>query len=446
MDRHLNIFKFFSQNQSKENIEDNLSRALVLCLKNNMLFFHEFLQHILNTKQGREDYNYLFSNYLDQDTLDLDIQINVNNLNEENYKRIYAIAVTETDVNLDDFFSLKLNASNDYKPITDILITINDILFVFEVKRTNENCKQQLYNQIHQLTNNNVAQGTVVPFSFNWKEILNLVTKVVNFQKMNAKPDIFLEDFIGLVSQYNINWLPLSPFASLLEVNNNELNAKRYQRLNAAINNAQKLNLVPLNYNDRIGFNVDFNWATEIIPWFERDEKNGPLFLNVYIWPGNTKGQGFKVFGSSKLDAMLKIKTLNIFNQEFEVKIDYNLKFSHFNKFITELEFSDNETFNKIVSTKNFENYAGKHNREEWFKLESFFDAHFTKQYNWRKKCKWEEKFLETNRNYLTLSIGYQIKTKIPYIYLQDLDKNENDLNKITEVLHQVYLKYQDLL
>ena len=34
MDKHLNLFKFFNEKLSVEHIENNLSRALVLCLQN----------------------------------------------------------------------------------------------------------------------------------------------------------------------------------------------------------------------------------------------------------------------------------------------------------------------------------------------------------------------------------------------------------------------------
>lgn len=48
MNSHLNIFRPFSQNLSKENIEDNLSRAFVLWLLNNGLLFHKFLRTVFS--------------------------------------------------------------------------------------------------------------------------------------------------------------------------------------------------------------------------------------------------------------------------------------------------------------------------------------------------------------------------------------------------------------
>lgn len=453
MNRHLNLFRAFSQEQSKENIEDNLSRALVLCLKHNDLFFHEFIQTILLESKNQEDYDYLFANPSEKDQAEIDIQIDVTTLNENEFKRIYAISVTTENLSMLDFFNYSFNGHKKYTPITDIFISINDIAFVFEVKRWGEDCRQQLYNQIFKLTTKDQKEDSksiqqipnqeiVVPLSLDWKRIMTLATIANNFCNIVNSPNQFLKDFIGLVQSFNTNWLPITPFASIPNTPN--MDAKRNQRLIAAINNVPEF-MEPLNYNDRSGFGVNFGWAKEILPYFERDSK-GNLSLNVYIWPGNTKGQGWKVFYSEKVDDLYNNKEVVINGKPFQLKIEHEIKFSHFNRYVSELDFKSSDTLLDLVTTENFEKYSGKYNREEWPKLEAFFDNHFKKEFNWREVCKWDEKFVNTNRNYLTLSIGYQISTIIPYDYLQEIDKKEKDLDSVSNLFVQVYDFYKNLL
>jgi hypothetical protein len=83
MDRHLNLFRTFSQNEDKQHLEDNLSRALVLCLKNNALFYQSFLKTILN----KTDYDYLFSHYNDNDRIEIDIQRRATELDGASFKK-----------------------------------------------------------------------------------------------------------------------------------------------------------------------------------------------------------------------------------------------------------------------------------------------------------------------------------------------------------------------
>ena len=453
MNRHLNIFRAFSQEQTKEHIEDNLSRALVLCLKNNVLFFHEFLKTIIAFAPKSNDYEYLFANDAQKSSTEIDIQIDVTSLNENAFKRIYAIAMTAEELEMSSFFNYRFKQHKNYRPITDIFITVNDIAFVFEVKRSNEDCRQQLYNQIYKLTTKDENEkrtkdekikdeSLVLPVSLDWKKIMILVTRINNFCSMVNAPSTFLKDFISLVYTYNYNWLPITPFSSI--ANTRDMDAKRQQRLIATINQAPEY-MEPLNYNDRVGFAVNFGWAKEILPRFERDT-NDNLSLNVCVWPGNTKGQGWKVFRSKKLSNLLSTTAVTIQNKTFAVEIENELKFCHFNKYIGGLNFNDSATSKSLVNTTNFEKFAGKHNREDWPKLEAFFDAHFKTDFNWREHCGWHTNFVNTNRTYLTLAIGYQIKTIIPYEHLQSIDKKEDDIQKVTSVFEEIYKFYKNLL
>ncbi len=98
------------------------------------------------------------------------------------------------------------------------------------------------------------------------------------------------------------------------------------------------------------------------------------------------------------------------------------------------------------MTTANFEQYAGKHNRDQWGLLEDFLDAHFRKEFNWREICEWDKHFTDSNRNYLTLSLGFQISIEIPYAYLQEIDKIEDNYDALTELFVGIQEYFSQIL
>ena len=134
---HLNLFRYFHESHETQFIENNLSRAFAICLQQDLLFFSEYLRGILDD----EDYDYLFSHYDEDSKYTIDLQLDTNSIELSDVKKIYAITMTgDEHLNMNDFLQLKANGQKD-KNITDIWMVIKDMVFVIEVKRTNENCK-----------------------------------------------------------------------------------------------------------------------------------------------------------------------------------------------------------------------------------------------------------------------------------------------------------------
>ncbi len=96
MNQHLNLFRFFNENPSKEFIENNLSRAFAICIANDPLFFNHYFHAIITS----EDFNYLFGVYSKDTKFTVDLQIDMTSRELEGIKKVYAIAMT-TDKNLD---------------------------------------------------------------------------------------------------------------------------------------------------------------------------------------------------------------------------------------------------------------------------------------------------------------------------------------------------------
>ena len=143
MNHHLNLFRFFNESDEKEFIENNLSRAFSICLSNNGFFLSEYIKGIVS----QEDYDYLFSSISEDAKYSIDIQIDTALIDKVGYSKIYAVAMTaDKGMNMDDFFSMQ--DFGEKKNITDIFISIKDIAILIEVKRTGEDCKAQLFNQL----------------------------------------------------------------------------------------------------------------------------------------------------------------------------------------------------------------------------------------------------------------------------------------------------------
>lgn len=441
MDRHLNLFKAFSQNLSHENIEDNLSRAFVLCLQNNALLLHEFLKTIFIETNQKALYNATFTDISELDNLNMDIQVAMNNINAEDFSKIFAIAISGTALDMSDFFTFKPNTTKTH--IADIFISINDIAFVIEVKRNNDDCKNQLFQQVATIADK-VTSENVFPLDYNWKKIMELVTQINGFQTLNNQKDRFLNDFIDLIKSHNPNWLPVAPFASITDNIKNKNKFK--QRIEAALN-AISSNQNILNYNDRIGLQINTGWATEIVIYIS-EIKNQKLNLHFGIWPGNTKGQGWQMHDQLKKHPNWSPPNeIMICNQNFKIEWCYEIKFCHFNGFVTNLLITDNEikTGKKLISDTVHRDYTGKYNRDKWGKLETFLDDYLIETFDWRKYMKWEKHFIDTQRNYLTLSIGYQIELIMPMGFIQNIDTKIDNLAPFSEMIIDIKNKLSNI-
>ncbi|QWX85033.1 hypothetical protein H0I23_05195 [Cellulophaga sp. HaHaR_3_176] len=442
MNRHLNFFRTFSQNLSLENIEDNLSRAFVICLKNDSLLLYEFLRSVFHENDQEHIFQNLYSDITEKDSWDIDIQVDTTNIQGE-FSKVFAIAMSGLPVNLANFFSHSPN--DNKKHITDIFISINDIAFCIEVKRDNTDCSLQLYQQVAALLEESITPQNTFPLDYNWKRVMALVTRISGFQKMMNSTSILLEDFITLVQSHNPNWIPIAPLASLS--NNIVSTHKIDQRLKAALKSIDSEEHPILEYHDRIGLQLNFGWAREILIYISEKE-DGSLNLNFGIWPGNTKGQGTQV-----LNLLNKHKNwslphhLNINSRSFDVDSGYQLKFCHFNKYICSINLSQEEIKEgkELISGDVHWNHTGKYIREEWGQLAQFLEDYTIDGYDWKAAMKWKDNFENTNRNYLTISAGYFLETVVPLSYLQQIDTTIDNIEPLANFILEIKEQYKNL-
>jgi hypothetical protein len=440
---HLNLYRFFNESTEKEFIENNLSRAFSLCLTNSSFFLNEYIQGIVTP----DDYQYLFSSLSSDTRYSVDIQIDTATIEKEGYKRVYAVAMTsDRNLSMDDFFLQ--SEVPDKRNITDIFITIKDIAIIIEVKRTGEDCKHQLFNQVLPFLKEK-DKHEIIAKRYSWQEVIRLLEKVKNVHQLASQNSIFISDFLELSEIRYPEWFEpkpfnIIPFSAQDRTTSNSQLMKRMKQALAGVSlvAGEAYQLLP--YNDRLGISVPFSWASEVIPEFDNYDDQIEDYVVFYIWPGNTKQQGYSIYDRS-LDWTNK-KSLAIRHNEYELTVVYNVKLSHFNKYISGLNFTEKDMIKLLHTPDNFYNQSGKWTIDNWKDFENLLDEYFKPEFNWRERCKWDENFVNSDRSYFTVSFGFEVSVYIPFTEFKAIDKMDNDVLKVSEFINEIVTAFYGLI
>lgn len=431
MNTHLNLFKTYTKENKEKQLENDLTRALAICLLENNMFLHGLLKTILKEAV----YNNIFSNFEGKSNLKIDIQKRVNEL--EGFDKIYAVSVSGFKMNTDSFY--KQNYTDEYVPITDMVISVDNVVIVFEVKRDNTNCTAQLYNQaLNTLKTSDkdavVDRNSVTAVDLCWSKIAELSLKINNFQKSTNNSSRFLNDFIAFIRNHNYRWFPELPLASI------KLNKKPTlveDRIKTAISNSKYEGL-----SSRIGFKINIGWASEVV--FRVDTRVNTV--DAFIYPGNTKGQGYSLF-KGKGEPKFKEK-LTIQKNTYNVIKSFHIKFTSFQKYFQGLEGENSDMLLPMITDVNFRNFSGRKKRgaKNWKTVEDFFDTHLKQDYNWKGRCRWQEDVLDSGKSQFDLSLGYMLKIKIPFEVLKDIDTADNNLEPLIFFLESIKEEFENVL
>lgn len=428
LNHHLHLFNFYSESHDTHFIENNVTRAFALCLKNNTVLLFAFLKEILSD----DDFKYLFYTYEQDAGIDFDMQVDTINLVDDT-RRLYAVGLTDS-AQCEDWSDLADGIEPvEKKNITDLVITIKDLKIIVEVKRTGENCKEQLQQQLTPFLDKDVD---IHPMHITWGTVLQLTEQVSNFINYNSQDNEFLKSFMYLVKRRYNHWLQTKPFKYLPFFKNNSDKTRALEmdrRLLQAMHSIGDDKVS--SFWDRTAILLDRPWASEAIPEFELTDED-KHFLALNIWPGNTKQQGYSLYNKS-LDWVNR-KSISVNGKDYELYIQRHIKFMHFNKYITSIDIPIDETgewLKKEINTPENHNkrIAGKWDRDSWDKLDSILNEHFKE--DWKNECKWHQEFEDSDRSYLTLALGYSVTMYIPYSEIQDIDQQQDDYKKIGQFL-----------
>ncbi len=427
MNSHLNIFKAYAKDNREYQLENDLTRAFAICLQEDNLFFHEVLKEII----GKAYYNQFFGSYENEANIEIDIQKGADKINDFEY--IFAISLSDNEMSVDNFWEQK--NETEYITICDLVMKIDNVLFVFETKRNNVDCTSQLYNQIFNISKHNndfeFNKQNVTPFDLNWRKLMQIATRVYSVQKSTNQVNRFLSDFIDFIKIHNFTWLPESCLASLSSVNHSAI----YRRIKTAITllaKEEKSKISLLDYRDRLGVDFPKPWAKELL--FSIIKEKGDLVVS--ICPGNTKGQGIELFSKTPKFNNKIILRGEVFNYYHY----YHIKFTSFQKYFTGLWFGDDKlktNIDQLYNNDNFWKYTGRNKRgQHWNNIENLFDQHFN--YDWREQCDWNG-IINSGKNQFDMSFGYVIELIIPFKKLQELDKDPNNLEGLKDLINDIY-------
>lgn len=429
MNKHLNIFKTYAKDNRSYQLENDLTRALAICLQEDALFFHEVLKAVISNSGL---YNRLFED-LDGDT-EVQIEIQKRTSQIQEFEQVFAVSLSESAMS--DFWQQTHNA--EYDPICDMVITINNILIVIEAKRDNIDCTSQLYNQILNIFTNQSKRlednkQAITPVDLNWKKLMAIAVKVASFEKTTANTNRFLSDFIQLVKEHNFSWLPETPIGSLKTINAKSISRRIESALIKFCDENTKVE--KLAYRDRLGTTFTKRWANELL--FNIDANTGDLIVDIY--PGNTKGQGYDIFQNEP-----QFNTqLNIDEQFYSTKKSYHIKIMG-QSYITGLWLSDSNFKKPLYTKQNFNKYTGRVKRESWGTIEALLNDHISS--DWKSECQWQDKIINSNRTLFNIAFGYQIKIRIPFNKLSQLDTNHSDITPLANLINSIYKAFETSL
>jgi hypothetical protein len=431
MNSHLNIFKSYTKENRDYQLENDLTRAFAICLQEDNLFFHEILKFLFN---GSEHYNQLFEDLEGNAKISIEIQRSVKTLGD--FDHLYAVSLSENKMVEQDFWS---NGNHkNYDPICDVVIRINNILILFEAKRNNIDCTSQLYNQCYNLcTFNEIPIGgfkdCLTPIDLNWPFLMEMAVKLLSFEKATNTSNRFLSDFIDLIRIHNFKWLPEPAIASLRPDNSPSI----IRRIQSAVTEFSKL-MGYILLENRIGVQFGKPWAQEILFSVSNE---GNLIATIY--PGNTKAQGTHLF---KKDPSF-YDTVCILGTDYDLENNYHIKFTSFQRYFSGLFFGETALLKPLYTKANFSNYSGRKKRGvDWQKIETLFDHHFDVGFNWREKCNWDTKVLNSGKNQFDISFGYEISVIVPFKTLQTLDSKKSDLSNLVNLMNDIYQEFDNNL
>jgi hypothetical protein len=436
---HLNLFRFFNDTLEQEYIENNLSRAFALCIKNDALFFSHYVQAIVSP----EDYDYLFSVHSKDDGYFINIQQNMNAVDVDGIRKVYAVAMTTDEgLNMADFETQTLMEGRE-RHVTDVWILIKDMALVIEVKGNAADCKQQLFNQVA-LLRQTEGSCTILPRSFSWHKVIGVMEKVNALNKMTGIYNPFIEDFLLLTQSRYPDWFPAKPFW-VLPFSEKDGSAA-YSLLNKRLAQCvAKSDYQLAGFSNRLAIAVPFDWASEVQVAFQTYEaSNEKDYIVFYIWPGNTKGQGWSIYGRP-MDWLQK-EQIVIDGRSYELEIAFNIKFAG-QRFISGITFYRHDLRGPLIHTdRNFREKSGRWYLKDWGAFESFLDEHFLPEFNWRDKCQWQQNFLERGRTQFQCSFGFEVTLFVPFAEFAAIDRRMDDAGPAATKLNKIIAALGSLL
>ncbi|MGL5902396.1 MAG: hypothetical protein ACRCZO_06870 [Cetobacterium sp.] len=400
MDRHLSIFTPFSESAR----ENNLTRALILILQREPLFFSMFLEKIIG-------------NGLDESLLKEDIEFNTQKLCKEfdieGIEKIYGVTL-----NTDKYEENIEESRETENPITDISIQLGNVLIIIEVKRHGEDPRKQLNNQINKINKNNI---TTEFKSLNWQELLTISISLEQFTKKLKYSNIFLTEFNDFIEENYPELLPTSKITI-------HLSSERIERRIKQIEKEINLLIHGENFDENPNFIKlkNCNFAERFKIYFNEKEK-GDKKICLGVWPGDNNTQANFLYKENfslktleeKLKNNLNIHDL-IFGKDYNISIYQYIRFAHImGKGVYWEELGKEKNILDIY--REIKGITKKSDIEKWETLKLKISEYVENEKNFFEN--FNKYFEESNRNYVNVNVGTCINLSFDINYIEKIEK-----------------------
>lgn len=283
----MNIFNFYER--LKPDAENNLTRALAICIEYDPSFAFAFFSRIMGEVK------------VDAQSLPpyINIQEGANKLddiNPDEINTIYAVSITAQEKLSSNQYEDKDPEGSD-RPIPDMIFQLNDILFVCEAKKGDDDyCLAQLKKQVEKVCENlyerkdknNTDKYELKDASLTWSEIIEMLDAVKSLHKY--QPHFLVENFHDFLLSTNPSWFPVKRLDQIPRTtgNANVMIEKRLAVIKSIINN-------------KLGQDGSNDWIPLQRPWGKQFSiwSDGQS-IAIGCWAGHTKGQGEHLFTNDK--------------------------------------------------------------------------------------------------------------------------------------------------
>lgn len=441
---HLNLFHFYGE-KGKQYLEDNLTRGLAICLDNDPILLDRFLRTIM--KGYYED---LF--LTEGEKTDLMINVQQRAAAFVGVQTIFGVPLTTEELDFDTKTAPK-GADN---PITDLSIQIGDQLILIEVKRTAEDCRKQLKNQIKVVSQANDENVNVKEVdTFSWGYLMDLIRHTLKFENEVSHKSIFTMDYYDFIKRQFPSWFANIPFKEIAFPDSLEKSPKQKELLEVRLNLIKQGILEywnkEINSDDELVFNRanipvhDYSWVDEINIEPSIDDETVQKFIALKVWPGDTKHQGKSIFKKGKTFEWPSY----ILNKDYKLRVQPYIKFSHMQGLCW--VYTRGEANPKTHTKEFFDRFAGKWKRDkqkgwvkrnaDWEELDQILNEVNASEQDWKKDSEFNSKIEQSQRSYFYISSGFAVEVRMPYENAQELDVNGDnnpivkELKKISETL-----------
>jgi hypothetical protein len=446
---HLNLFNFYGDN-NEQLLENNLTRALAICLENDPILFDRLLRKILT-----DEYDNLFVTVGDSAKVNIGIQIKCKDFN--GITKVVGIPLSVDELILNE----QVQANGAEEPITDLSIQVDEKLIIFEVKRNAADCLGQLKNQLEKIVNYSEDEISVNYHdkAFSWGILMDLCRHTLKFQKDVNIENLFTRDFYNFLKSNYPKWFRKVPFREISFPDHLDEDNKQKELLEVRLNLIKQGILEywnkERNSDDELVFNRanipvhDYSWVDEINIEPSIDFETDRKFIALKVWPGDTKTQGYSIFKKGKPFEWPSY----ILNKDYEFRVQPYIKFSHMQG-LCWVYTRDKE--NPKTHTKEFfDRYAGKWKRDKqkrwvkstanWEELDQILNEVNASEEDWKIASEFNRIIEQSQRSYFYISSGFAVEVRMPYSVAEELDIN-GDKNPIIKELKTISETLLDIL